>query len=493
MATIAFDDSVSIFVRATVETLGLETLSRSWLLRDSAGRLTLVTEIHIEPPLVEMLARRLSTEMLPYIRPQRVVVFRNTPGIDTIFDGALVISRPVEVMVDGTDAIVLVRLVDRRIVGRDWQAQPIEGWTPPAAARLVFASLKGGVGRSTALAVLAADLARDNKNVLVIDLDLEAPGIGTMLVGPRTRPLYGVLDWMVETNLRDVDSEFLAQMIAPSDFSGGRGIIDVVPAVGTASDHEPHNVISKLARAYLEDVREGADVTFLDKVGKLINALSERRSYHAILVDARAGLHETTAASILGLGADVLFFGMNSSQTFESYRFLFSQMSDVLAAQDVAYSSQPKVSTSDGQAADRLIDDSLMPSQMFVRRLKFIYAKSPKDDVAQTRFRDKLHELFAEFLYGSRSFELQQTADSSVNLIFQPEYSLDEETAPHYAWPIFGSTIYAEFDPLAPTNSEDADLAPGGLQQLDRGSYEEAFGEFLANVRERIRLPRTAL
>ncbi|MFM0175608.1 P-loop NTPase [Paraburkholderia sediminicola] len=492
MTLFAFDDSVPVFVQATADVLGLDALSRSWFLRDSAGRLTLVTEAEVELSTIDALAKRLSDEIPAYIRPDRVVVSREMPGIDVVFTDALVVTQPVKIIVDGVDTIVLVRQIDRRIVGRDWQEQPLDGWKPPAPARLVFASLKGGVGRSTALAVLAADLSRDNKNVLVIDLDLEAPGIGTMLVGRTTRPLYGVLDWMVETNLGDVSAEFLTQMVAPSDFSGGRGIIDVVPAVGTASDQQPRNVLSKLARAYLDDVRDGATATFLNKVGNLIQALSARRAYDAILVDARAGLHETTAASILGLGADVLFFGMNTAQTFESYRFLFAQMTDVLAVQDDAYLSQIVSKTPQLQVPQSPIDQTLLPSQTFVRRLKFIHAKSAKDDVVQTRFRDRLHELFAEFLYRSDSFELVESEDGAAELDFESEFSLDDDAAPHYAWPIYGSTLYAQFDPLA-ANLEDESTADDNLGQLDRESYEEAFGEFLTYVRERIRLPRAAL
>ncbi len=40
-----------------------------------------------------------------------------------------------------------------------------------------FYSYKGGVGRSMALANVAAILARLNKRVLVIDWDIEAPGL----------------------------------------------------------------------------------------------------------------------------------------------------------------------------------------------------------------------------------------------------------------------------------------------------------------------------
>lgn len=323
-----------------------------------------------------------------------------------------------------------------------------------------------------------------------MDLDLEAPGIGTMLVGQANRPQYGVLDWMVESNLHDVDAEFMAQMIAPSDFTSGRGIIDVVPAVGTASDRQPYNVLSKLARAYLEDEREGLGTTFLAKVGKLLDSLTARRPYDAILVDARAGLHETTAASILGLGADVLFFGMNTSQTFESYRFLFAQMRDVLSAQDVSHGLDA-LSDNNGADADSVkTGDALEPSQVFIRRLKFVHAKSAKDDVAQVRFRDKLHGLFSDFLYKSESFDFDLTPDGIPDIVFHPEYSLDDETAPHYAWPIYGSTLYAEFDPFAESDRESDNPVWGNLHQLDPSNYEEAFGPFLDKVRERIRLPR---
>ncbi len=40
-----------------------------------------------------------------------------------------------------------------------------------------FYSYKGGVGRSMALANVAALLARWGKKVLIVDWDLEAPGI----------------------------------------------------------------------------------------------------------------------------------------------------------------------------------------------------------------------------------------------------------------------------------------------------------------------------
>lgn len=432
--------------------------------------------------------------MAPYVRPGRVVISKETPGVESILAGAFYGWAMARFEHNGEPTIAMVHIVDRRIVGRDWQTQPVRGWEPPGPARVVFASLKGGVGRSTALAVLASDLAYDGKNVLVVDLDLEAPGIGTMLVSSNTRPRYGVLDWMVESNLQDVGPEFLAQMIAPSDFSGGRGVIDVVPAVGSSSDENPQNVLSKLARAYLEDARDGVEATFLTKVGKLLEALSERRTYDAILIDARAGLHETTAASVLGLGADVLFFGMNSTQTFESYRFLLSQIKEALDDQDAIRSTQAYLAHERDDEEEQPKELPLL-SQEFIGRIKFIHAKSPKEDVEQTRFRDRLHRMLVEMgFYRTDSIELvhdEPEEGSDAKFVFHPAIGVDDETAPHYAWPIFGSSLYSVFDPFAADDADVKGQPAVDLKQLEPTNYEEAFGEFLKNVRERIRLPRS--
>lgn len=52
---------------------------------------------------------------------------------------------------------VAIRLIDRRLAGQDWLMRAVKLADKPR--RLVFYSIKGGVGRSTALAITAADLA----------------------------------------------------------------------------------------------------------------------------------------------------------------------------------------------------------------------------------------------------------------------------------------------------------------------------------------------
>ena len=68
------------------------------------------------------------------------------------------------------------------------------------AKNITFYSYKGGVGRTTTLALTALQIARKGKKVVVIDMDLEAPGLSTILKQEDgiEYPKYGVVDFLVE-------------------------------------------------------------------------------------------------------------------------------------------------------------------------------------------------------------------------------------------------------------------------------------------------------
>src|SRR5262249_5834849 len=162
-----------------------------------------------------------------------------------------------------------------------------------------------GVGRSTALSILAADEARRGKNVLAIDLDLEAPGIGSMLLDQDRRPRYGTLDFLVEDGIGGVDDGDVEQFVGTSALTAGAGLVDVVPASGTATMNSPQNYMAKLARAMVEDVTEEGAKSVRSQVRRAVDRLVARRSYDLVLIDARAGLAEISAGPLLGLGATV--------------------------------------------------------------------------------------------------------------------------------------------------------------------------------------------
>lgn len=65
-------------------------------------------------------------------------------------------------------------------------------------------------------AVASFGLAERGYNVLVVDLDLEAPGLGGIFLGRRQLPKFGTLDYFVESTLGDLDKGFVENLIAVS-------------------------------------------------------------------------------------------------------------------------------------------------------------------------------------------------------------------------------------------------------------------------------------
>jgi hypothetical protein len=314
---IRFDQSLPNLVRVVVEHLGEVALQGGVALRDTTGRLAFFAGTPLSEEVVEDLSLKLRAALGPYARSDRIVAGSTDFGV------AEILRDPLTQTVKADNR--LVRVIDRRLVGADWLRTPAPAAPPPP--RFVFASLKGGVGRSTALCVAAADFASRGLRVLAVDLDMEAPGLGSMLLDEKTVPEFGLIDALVESGLSPLDDRFLADVVAPSALADRRGRIDVLPAFGRQSMDNPGNVLAKIARAYAEHVGENGTVTtILDQVKSLVDRLANAQRYDAIFVDARAGLHETTAAAVLGLGAEVFLFGLDEPQTFQGYAALLAHL-----------------------------------------------------------------------------------------------------------------------------------------------------------------------
>lgn len=423
METTRFDQSLDVFVSSILETLGADVLMAGTVLRDASGRLAFIASTALPDVATRRAAESLTSRLPAYCRDGRIVLTPDRPGVAALSSH----GRSYLEEVPTPQGRIPIRVLEQRIIGQDWLTVPAASVAPPAAPRIVFASLKGGVGRSTALAVVAADLARRGRKVLVLDLDLEAPGIGAMLLPPEAMPRFGLLDWYVERALGGVDRGFLFDMLAPSDLGAGRGLVEVAPAVGATGQDHPANVLAKIARAYLDQPSgEDEPQSFLGQTRRLVDDLGALKTYDAILIDARAGLNETTAAAILGLGAQVLLFGEDTPQTFAGYRYLLAHLARFPRAEE---------------------DDWLY-------RLRMVHAKASADSGKQQAFRDRVYSLFQDYLYRDIQLPDQDGTPSPDTTL--PEASLDAPEAPHFAWPVLRDSNYFEFDPLA----EPAQLTP---------------------------------
>ncbi|MDC0749592.1 ParA family protein [Polyangium mundeleinium] len=359
MKTVRFDDSLPILTNVIRSTLGDAAMRDGTVLRDAAGCLAFFSAAPLDEITAESLSATLRDALGAYARSDRVIAGSDDYGSAAVRADASALTVLVEHFP--------VRLVDRRLVGADWLHAPNPPAGPPP--RVVFASLKGGVGRSTALAIVAAHLAGRGCRVLAVDLDMEAPGLGAMLLTKETVPEFGMLDALVENGLTGLDETFYADLIGASELAGKRGRIDVIPAFGRRSLENPADVLAKIARAYAEDVRQdGSVATLLEQVRAIVERCADPERYDAVLIDARAGLHESTASAVLGLGAEVLLFGLDEAQTFQGYKAMLAHLARFLS---------PTAKTPE-----------------WLERLTIVQGKAPIDAEERASFVQSCHELF---------------------------------------------------------------------------------------------------
>jgi CobQ/CobB/MinD/ParA nucleotide binding domain len=429
---IAFDASLPSMVGIIAAELGMEVLDQGLIVRDTTGRLCFLSP-QVAPSDAER--NRIDVMLIGalggYARADRVTAFGDEPAVQRLLEDSE--AFPMQI------GDLNFRLLDKRIVGSAWVNSPAEKMTVPP--RIVFASLKGGVGRSTALAVTAADLSRRNRNILVIDLDLEAPGLGDMLLDEERMPRYGTVDYLVENGLGGISDQRLADFVGTSALTTpGGGRVDVLPALGTQAVKHPGNTLAKLSRAMIEDIdSDGDSISVTDQIAAMIDRFTARESYDLVLIDSRAGLSELAAPAILGLGATVLFFGTAQRQTIQGYAALFAGLK-LLAQRDRAM----------GRSAEWRLS------------LKAVYSKAGLDERTAARHRDDLFDLFAENLYDADN---GQESDSEA-----VSFDIDDENGPHWPLIIPFTQNLIDFDPVR---------APS---QLNAAFYEQAYRPFLNGI-----------
>ncbi|MBQ9407546.1 MAG: AAA family ATPase [Desulfovibrio sp.] len=226
-------------------------------------------------------------------------------------------------------------VVDRMLTESSWSKRAIEDSLSPKM--IVFYSIKGGVGRSTALAVAAWHLAQRGKRVLVMDMDLESPGLSSSLLPEDRRPDYGLLDWLVEDVVENGD-DVLDRLFASSPLAdGSRGEIVVIPAHG----RQCNEYIAKMGRAWMHRMKEETRIPWPQRLRSLLYKLDEQHHPDFIFIDARAGLDEIASASVLDLAPRlVLLFALEGTQTWTGYSILFNHWNRIGQARNIRTSLQ---------------------------------------------------------------------------------------------------------------------------------------------------------
>lgn len=408
-----FDTTIETAVKACEALPRIAEVKSICLVRDLRGRVRLVVEPERPATEAESLCREIEDAVDAALGAffERPVLATNEPrergrlaqlilGQGEPLDRSSLLpngSLPVQ-------ASPAWKIVERRFSKLAWlqRATPEPPWplragTPPIVA---FYSFKGGVGRTTALVSCAWQLARKGKRTVVLDFDLEAPGLGTLLDVETSR---GVLDVVVDCLATGRPSLSGATGAARALGADDGARVDVLPAGRLSVSY-----VEKLARldfAAAEPWDPGAKSSATAAFSELLLAIKRDLSPDYILVDARAGLNDLSGISLRGLSHVDVLFSRASDQSYEGL--------------DLALAILGRGKT---EPPGRLV---------------IVHALAPRDPASKIgeeeteEFRDRVYALFEERLYGE-----------------EPP-ATDDETAGHWPWPLARQQDLERFSTLS--------------------------------------------
>jgi AAA domain len=184
-----------------------------------------------------------------------------------------------------------------------------------------FYSFKGGLGRTTALVLSALHLARKGKKVVLIDFDLEAPGLASLFINEddSTLQVKGVTDFMLDLSVNqfqidkiDINDYYFLQN--KQDLVGQNGgELLIFPATDTSYNGSlKMNYIDKLSKINLQYASQANYAP--DELIKLIDSALEP---DFIFIDTRTGVNDI-GGLVFQRYADInfLFFYGNQQNMF---------------------------------------------------------------------------------------------------------------------------------------------------------------------------------
>ncbi|WP_293329681.1 ParA family protein [Microcoleus sp. CAWBG58] len=196
------------------------------------------------------------------------------------------------------------------------QPEIVDEDSPKRPLIVTFYSFKGGVGRSTALGLVAGILASRNRRTVMVDFDLEAPGISVLFqndIENINEQQYGVLDYLHQRYLTpDLNIPNIDDCICQVN-SGTRGELFLV----TAGEYN-ENYIHRLADLDLQSFYRKE----INPVQQLITDIQERLDPDVILIDSRPGFNDTSAIALFDLADTAIVCFSPTDQSFEGLRWV---------------------------------------------------------------------------------------------------------------------------------------------------------------------------
>ena len=186
---------------------------------------------------------------------------------------------------------------------------------------ICFYSYKGGVGRTTTMVMSAIEMAKRGKKIVMIDFDLEAPGVASIFPDESISQ-YGLLDYLIESSVYGNELQIDEYMYPVSDYchvNQAGGEIYVIPAYGKVVDNDAELYRKCLMRFNLDMPTYMEKSTPIDGLLQKIDAFI-KPDY--IFIDTRSGLHQIGGITLSRYSDMAVLFFYGSRQNVEGMKMV---------------------------------------------------------------------------------------------------------------------------------------------------------------------------
>ncbi|MCK5524238.1 MAG: ParA family protein [Thiomargarita sp.] len=185
-----------------------------------------------------------------------------------------------------------------------------------------FYSYKGGVGRTTALALFASYYAmHQNKKVFIIDCDFEAPGLINFYGIHEELPKNGIVEYIKDkeacsdVELRD---DYVYEI---SQLYSGEGEIYLLPAGNIFDDIDRSDYLEALARLDIHSTS-----TIVEQFKEVITEINQKYEPDVILIDSRTGFNDIFGIIANKLSNTIVGFFGNNTQNKPGLHFFLNTL-----------------------------------------------------------------------------------------------------------------------------------------------------------------------
>lgn len=184
-----------------------------------------------------------------------------------------------------------------------------------------FYSFKGGVGRTLALVNVGIELAMTGRKVLLVDLDLEAPGIDTFEELRAPDGQAGLVDYVTDFMTSGTPADVLRYVYRSSLSEHAKGELRVMAA--GRRDAEYGQRLAAIDWQYLYEHMEG--YLFIED---LKNQWAEKLKPDYVLIDSRTGHTEVGGICTRQLPDTVVVLFMPNEQNLRGLKYVVESIRD---------------------------------------------------------------------------------------------------------------------------------------------------------------------